>query len=456
MISSTKQVVIERCGLRARIVGAGPLQSLCEAFATPSGAFGRASLLDLSDGSFPVGLLGDVRKILDSRGIAAQVKEPDEPAPGPHAFEMRGVTLHPYQQEALEHALKEPCCLIELPCGSGKTIVALAWVAALGIDALVICHRSALARQWARFVETHLGVEAGLVAAGERRVGRVTVACLPSLVSKGFDVTSLPGDLAIVFDEAHHAASPRAFRLLDGLACSRRLGLSGTPRRRDRTENMLVRSLFGPPVRVRDIGRLAREGHSASIEVRVAPVGGPALPLSGSWKEISTAQQEHAGRNAAIVRETARLASEGRVVLVIVSSVAHGERLAALLREREGVDAPFLSARDSVARREQVLDELRRGERLALVASDWVQEGTDVPGLGAVVLACGMYSPVATIQRVGRALRAGGGASTGEGIVVDLDDRSLHPLLGEHLERRVAIYRNRLQARVLAARRTGR
>src|SRR5690606_33204004 len=67
------------------------------------------------------------------------------------AFEPLNVTFHgtlrPYQRRALAAALKRRDAVIVAPCGSGKTVLGLAWVAARQQPALWLVHTTDLLEQ---------------------------------------------------------------------------------------------------------------------------------------------------------------------------------------------------------------------------------------------------------------------------------------------------------------------
>ena len=74
--------------------------------------------------------------------------------------------LRPKQVPAVEAFLNSPsgCGLLELPCGSGKTICALKIIAVLKKKTLVIVHKSFLMNQWKERIEQFLpGARVGII-----------------------------------------------------------------------------------------------------------------------------------------------------------------------------------------------------------------------------------------------------------------------------------------------------
>jgi superfamily II DNA or RNA helicase len=280
------------------------------------------------------------------------------------------------------------------------------------------------------------------------------VACIPSIRGRLDELLAFRGPSGrrgfdvVVADEAHHCAAPATFSLLVRIRCSRRIGLSGTPSRMRSAEDLLLRALFGAPLDLRGASELAREGYISRLRIDLHPVPGPPLPLTAPWSELyEKGIVRNDGRNRSVVNAVGRLRGEGRSVLVLVGSLEHGRQLRDRIIE-SGHSALFLSAKDSVDRRGDALKDFRSGRLHVLVASEWICDGTDLPDLGACVLACGQFARPATLQRVGRILRKGSESKGGTAVVADFDDRSLHPLLGEHMKKRLITYREMLDAQI--------
>ncbi|MCU0722767.1 MAG: DEAD/DEAH box helicase [Planctomycetes bacterium] len=456
MKTTSLAVRVEDRGSECLLSGDVPVQPLFDAFSVPAVSYGVPSLFDLARRSLPAGLLEEAAAIMRERGIRVEVRNARAEPAAAFGWKIEGMEPYRFQDEAVEIAMSRPLSFVQLPCGSGKTLVALSVIARMGVPALVLLHRANLARQFAQEAREILGVEPGIWAAGERSLGPVTVACVQSVRGREGEIAAYEGAPGIrgfplvIVDEAHHAASPGYFATLSALPCSRRLGLSGTAARGNLQEDRIVRALFGKPVEVRDAAALAAEGLCARIVAEIVEYGGEPLPLCAPWKDLYDGLQGHPERNAAIARKTVELLAEGVPVLVLVGTLEHGRVLSELLAAG-GVEAPFLSADDPVEARGRALDRFRAGVDRVLIASPWVNEGTDLPDLGAVVICGGFHARPATIQRVGRVLRKGSPAKGGIGRIVDFDDRHLHPLLAQHLARRIRTYRDALKADVRGA-----
>ncbi|TQF07852.1 ATP-dependent helicase, partial [Myxococcus llanfairpwllgwyngyllgogerychwyrndrobwllllantysiliogogogochensis] len=110
---------------------------------------------------------------------------------------------------AVERLAKATQGTAVLPCGAGKSVLAVGAISRLRTQTLILVHTLDLAEQWREHVRERLGLEAGLVGAGEEEVRPVTVAVVQSLAR--WEEAKLDAFLGrfglLVLDEAHHIAA---------------------------------------------------------------------------------------------------------------------------------------------------------------------------------------------------------------------------------------------------------
>ena len=411
--------------------GPAPHRELFEAFMVWNRGAGREPFpCYRADGVFFTGLLPDVRALLEAQGFPVTVRD-ERPRPAAsREWTLAGVTPRPYQLRAAEHLAAHPLSLVRLPSAAGKSVAALAALRRVGAArALYLTDRLDLAYQFADVARGHLGLEPGFVGDGRFSPDApLVVASVDSALPRVDELGTF--DLTIA-DEAHAAAARTYFDLVMRVASPYRLGLTATPFRSNAEENLLLRSLFGPPVEIADIDELEGGGFVARPRLRTVRVEAPPLELTLVWRRLEDALVDSPERNALIVRETLRLAGEGENTLVLVRLIRHGEILRDLFR-RAGREAPFLTGSTPPDRRHAVLRAFRVGRGAVLLGTEVLAVGVDLPRLGGLVLACGQHSKVATLQKAGRVMRPSPGASAAVKILVDFDDSALHPLLGRH------------------------
>ncbi|ERH06313.1 MAG: DNA or RNA helicase of superfamily II [Halonotius sp. J07HN4] len=173
--------------------------------------------------------------------------------------------LREYQQDALDTWLDSNCRgVLELPTGAGKTVIALAAMAAREESTLVVVPTIDLLEQWQRELETEFEAPVGRLGGGEQRVEAVTVATYDSAYLRADELGDRFG--LVVFDEVHHLGAEGYQDIARLLAAPDRLGLTATFERPDGAHET-VADLVGSRVYSIDTDDLAGD-HLAPYEIR--------------------------------------------------------------------------------------------------------------------------------------------------------------------------------------------
>lgn len=307
---------------------------------------------------------------------------------------------------------------------SGKTEVAVGLTRALPCRWLFVVHRTNLLEQTAQRYELRASEHAAagsyvgpVVAAryGEGRLDdprtllgcRFVVATFQTLLAKVKQRDPLALYLlkewaeGLQADEAHTLPATNFWALAMNCNAVFRFGLSGTPLDRGDKRSLFTIAATGPVIaRVRASDLIAR-GVLARPTVRMVRV-----QQTASWWEYAQFYAESVvnsrARNQAIV-DTA-IAARGPM-FIFVRIVEHGRWLTDELN-RAGVRAAFVSGDKATKLRLDAIARLNQGEFDALVVTSVFQEGVDVPGLRTVINATAAESVIATLQNLGRGMRA--------------------------------------------------
>jgi len=148
--------------------------------------------------------------------------------------------LRDYQREIVEIYKKSAYSvgggLLEIPCGRGKTVIALKIIAELKKKTLVIVHKGFLLNQWIERIEQFLPAA---------KVGRIqgqiididgkdiVIGMLQSLSMKEYPETLFASFGLTIVDECHHISSEVFCRSLQKIMTRYTLGLSATMQRKD-------------------------------------------------------------------------------------------------------------------------------------------------------------------------------------------------------------------------------
>jgi superfamily II DNA or RNA helicase len=139
------------------------------------------------------------------------------------------------QNEALAKAIDAQSGVLSLPCGYGKTTVALALAAKLGYRTMIIVHKEFLANQWRERIQQFCpGATIGLVQQGVIDTDKdFVIAMLQSLTLKEYSFDAFESIGTLIVDEAHHICAKVFSQALFKICPKHIYGLSATPERKD-------------------------------------------------------------------------------------------------------------------------------------------------------------------------------------------------------------------------------
>lgn len=144
-------------------------------------------------------------------------------------------TLREPQKEALHAFMKEKHGLLELPCGFGKTILALCIIHLLKVKTIVIVHKEFLMEQWIERIHEFLpGATIGRIQGDVIDSNKdVVIGMLQSISMKQYPKEVFQEFGFTIIDETHHIAAETFSNALFKLVTPYILGLSATMERKD-------------------------------------------------------------------------------------------------------------------------------------------------------------------------------------------------------------------------------
>ena len=336
-------------------------------------------------------------------------------------FDFAG-TLNELQSSAFEKScasLRAPphACILTLPCGFGKTVVALGIAAALKRKTLVVVHKENLLEQWVERIKTFLpGARTGVIQQNraEFEGADICLAMLQTICAREMPPGCLESFGTVVLDEAHHLAAPYFSQLFFKLRCRHILGLTATPKRKDGCSEIL--HLFMGPFSYQLATRT-----DADVKVFVNSWRNnfrcnhdPTPPEVQRYKTRLTTDQR---RNAHIIELCWQASQAGRNVICLSDRVDH------LVQLKDSWTSQYAEVPCALfigGRGKENLQERKRAEEgavIILATFAMASEGLDIPRLDTLILS----TPVGDVtQAVGRILRPC--ASKKSPIVVDICD----------------------------------
>jgi superfamily II DNA or RNA helicase len=144
-------------------------------------------------------------------------------------------SIRPEQVGAVDAFLAAKCGLLELPCGFGKTIVALHLIHRVGKKTLVIVHKEFLLEQWIERIHEFLPqATIGRIQGDTMDVDKdIVIGMLQSISMKTYPKEIFDGFGFTIIDETHHIAAEVFSNALFHIVTPYMLGLSATMERKD-------------------------------------------------------------------------------------------------------------------------------------------------------------------------------------------------------------------------------
>lgn len=245
----------------------------------------------------------------------------------------------------------------------------------------------------------------------------------------------------LILDEAHHAKADTYYdTLLKFDNAIYKFGMTGSIDTKDKLMVARLNAIFTEIVYEVKNKDMIDRGVSAKPTINMVNIREPVgLMSKKNFQEVyAKGIVANETRNRIIVNFTKALVNTGKQTLIIVNYTEHGEWLAERLRE-ENINVEFTHGElDSNLRTEQ-LSKARLGEVDVLIATSVLDEGVDISGFRALIMAGGFKSLRLVLQRIGRVLRKKETDNTA--LVYDFMDRTNESLYRHSLDR-VKIYEN--------------
>lgn len=316
--------------------------------------------------------------------------------------------------------------IITLPCGGGKTVVALYIAASLGVKTMIVAHKEFLLEQWRERIGQFLpDARVGLLKASvvDTTDKDIVLASLQSLSMKTYAPDAFEDIGLLVVDECHRIGTEVFSRALFKVTCRYSLGLSATLNRKDGMSRAIVHHL-GPAIDMAgstDLVSAPSSGHVVIVKIvkyrdnhttskyyneevtyRKGPDGQPKKFINLSLTISNVCN--HSPRNAciaSIIRNT--LAETPSRKILILSDRKQQLRYISNYLDDTGISYGFYWGDSKPA--DLVIT---RSKQVICATYPYASEGMDIPEIDTLILA----SPKSdVVQSCGRILRGGSGAN---------------------------------------------
>lgn len=301
------------------------------------------------------------------------------------------------QVDAHRAACEKGHGLLSLPCGFGKTVLALAISAHFKLRTMIIVHKEFLAQQWRERIEQFCpGAKVGIVQQNKKEVEGCdyVIAMLQSLSMKEYVFSDFETVGVLIVDECHHICARTFSQALFKVVPRHVFGLSATPERKDGLTKLLT-WFIGPTAF--SVERKAQRG------VEVFPITfndalfrtAPPVTRNGQLSLVGmiTALCECRARNQMLCRLIKRASAGTRKLLVLSDRRLHCEMLHQAFKSIGGLYMGGMKQKDLQASSEC---------KIIFATYSQAHEGLDIPTLDTVILATPKSDIVQSIGRIMR------------------------------------------------------
>jgi superfamily II DNA or RNA helicase len=325
--------------------------------------------------------------------------------------------------------------IICVPCGYGKTFMAIWLACQLRRRFLIVVHQEFLMDQWKKELEGSVpGIRVGKLQGPKAQLGEEFDCCicmLQTVCSRDWSADAFSGFGFTVFDECHFLGAQHFSRALMSIQTKHMLGLSATPDRMDKMDQVFLWYL-GPiryQVKVREA--------DTAVEVRVLRFtsADPAYADTPTdfrgqvcRPRLCNQLSAYTPRTKAICDELEPVVREGRQLLVLSDRRGHLEEF-----EREFRARGFTSIGYYVGGMKHAAREESAKCSIILATFGLAAVGMNIKGLNAVAL----VTPKSNIiQAVGRIFRQTKEERSFDPVIYDVIDAPHDVCLRQYVKRR--------------------
>ncbi len=301
--------------------------------------------------------------------------------------------------------------VIVLPCGAGKTIVAIGIMEFMQSETLILVTNTVALRQWKQELldKTDINEEQIGEFSGDRKeIRSITIATYNILTYRKnkkedfthFDIFQKKNWGLIIYDEVHLLPAP-VFRMTSEIQSKRRLGLTATLIREDGLETDVF-SLIGPkkfdmPWKALEKSQWIAE--AICTEVRVALPDDLRYQYSVARDRDKFRIASENRRKMDFVRKIIKRHSSGNILII-------GQYISQLEEFQREFSFPMITGSTPVNEREELYNRFRNGEITSLIVSKVANFSIDLPDANVAIQISGTFgSRQEEAQRLGRILR---------------------------------------------------
>jgi len=344
------------------------------------------------------------------------------------------IELRDYQQKAVDNWVKQKKGVIVMPTGSGKTILGLKIIEKINASSLIIVPTLDLIHQWKEKAAESFSIKIGEYSGEKKDLQAITITTYDSAyinaewLGNKFEL--------LIFDEVHHLPSESYSQIAECFAAPFRLGLTATYERPDGLHDKLPKLVGGKvceiksddlteqylsPYEVKKVYLSLTDEESQKYEQAYNTFKkyliSRKIALRNSrdfQKIIMRSGRDPAARKAILARNKAeRIAFNSENKIRKLKELLDKQNKTIIFTKYNDIVykiskyffIPCITYRTSKGERKEILKKFKEGEYSAIISSQVLDEGIDVPDANRGIILSGTGSSREYIQRLGRLLR---------------------------------------------------
>ena len=356
------------------------------------------------------------------------------PIPTPYfecSFELRD-----YQERALEKWMEDRRGCIVLPTGSGKTYVAMAAISEISQATLIVVPTLELIDQWKEKLKAFGEEWVGEFTGRKKEIKPITITTYDSAYINAEKLGNK--FMFLIFDEVHHLPSEAYMQIAELNAAPYRMGLTATYEREDGRHELLPELVGGKVFELKPSDLAGKHLSSYVIKRIYVPLTederavymekfrifrdyvekkGIFLKSVEDFQRIvmATGYDERAYDALRALDEARKIAFNSKNKLIKLRELLEkhrGDKIIIFTRHNELVYKiskifliPAITYKTPREERKLFLNGFKAGKFRAIVSSQVLDEGVDVPDANVGIIMSGTGSAREYIQRLGRILR---------------------------------------------------